>query len=76
MTALLVYVDDIVVTGNDIAEQVILKQNLAKEFEIKELGVLKYSWALRLHTQKMVYSCHKESILWTYRNEASRRKRI
>ena len=42
MTALLVYVDDIVVTGNDITEQVILKQNLAKEFEIKELGVLKY----------------------------------
>jgi len=42
MTTLLVYVDDIVVTGNDTAEQVILKQNLAKQFEIRELGVLKY----------------------------------
>ncbi|XP_052203079.1 uncharacterized mitochondrial protein AtMg00810-like [Diospyros lotus] len=42
VTALLVYVDDIVVTGNDEAEQESLKQNLAKKFEIKDLGRLKY----------------------------------
>ena len=42
VTALLVYVDDIVVTGNDDEEQQTLKGKLAKESEIKDLGVLKY----------------------------------
>jgi len=39
VTTLLVYVNDIVVTWNNEAEQECLKQNLAKEFEIKDLGV-------------------------------------
>lgn len=42
VTALLVYVDDIVVTGNNEKEQHELRQKLVKEFEIKELGKLKY----------------------------------
>lgn len=42
VTALLIYVDDIVVAGNNEEEQQLLKQNLDKEFEIKDLGVLKY----------------------------------
>ena len=42
VTALLVYVDDIIVTGNDEREKQDVKQRLAKEFEIKELGKLKY----------------------------------
>jgi len=42
VTALLVYVDDIIVTGNDADEQKILKDKLAKEFDIKDLGPLKY----------------------------------
>jgi len=42
VTALLVYVNDIVVTRNDDEEQQILKGKLAKKFEIKDLGVLKY----------------------------------
>ena len=42
VTALLVYVDDIIVTGNDEREKHDVKQRLAKEFEIKELGKLKY----------------------------------
>ena len=42
VTALLVYVDDIIVTGNDEKEKHELKQKLVKEFEIKELGKLKY----------------------------------
>ena len=36
------YVDDIIVTGNDKKEKNTLKQCLAKEFEIKDLGKLKY----------------------------------
>ena len=39
---LLVYVDDIIVTRNDEKEKQSLKQCLIKEFEIKELGKLKY----------------------------------
>ena len=42
VTALLVYVDDIMVTGNDEREKYEVKQRLATEFEIKELGKLKY----------------------------------
>ena len=42
VTALLVYVDDIIVTGNYEREKHDVKQRLAKEFEIKELGKLKY----------------------------------
>lgn len=37
---LIVYVDDIIVTGNDAAEVAPLKDGLAKEFEIKDLGSL------------------------------------
>ena len=42
VTALLVYVNDIIVMGNDEKEKQDLKQCLIKEFEIKELGRLKY----------------------------------
>ncbi|XP_024030615.1 uncharacterized protein LOC112094295 [Morus notabilis] len=42
VTALLVYVDDIIVTGNDEKEKDDLKRRLIQEFEIKELGRLKY----------------------------------
>lgn len=42
MTALLVYVYDIIVKGNDLNGMESLKNRLMKEFEIKELGKLKY----------------------------------
>ncbi|RVW15363.1 Retrovirus-related Pol polyprotein from transposon RE1 [Vitis vinifera] len=42
VTTLLVYVDDIMVTGNDEREKHELKQILVIESEIKELGKLKY----------------------------------
>lgn len=42
VTTHIVYVDDIVVTGNDQYEFNNLKRILGKEFEIKGLGPLKY----------------------------------
>ncbi|XP_052185229.1 uncharacterized mitochondrial protein AtMg00810-like [Diospyros lotus] len=42
LTILLVYVDDIIVTGNDEDEKKLLKGNLAREFDIKDLRRLKY----------------------------------
>jgi hypothetical protein len=40
LTILIVYVDDIVITGNDIAGIEELKQQLKREFEVKDLGQL------------------------------------
>ena len=42
ITALIVYVDDMVVTGNDPEERKALQNHLSKEFEMKDLGPLKY----------------------------------
>ena len=42
MAILIVYVDDIVLTGDDDEEIDSLKNILEKEFEIKDLGSLKY----------------------------------
>ncbi|CAL8991610.1 unnamed protein product [Prunus brigantina] len=42
LTALIVYVDDIIVTGNDAKEQLKLQKYLFQEFEMKDLGDLKY----------------------------------
>ena len=39
---LIVYVDDIVITRDDVTEIVDLKKYLAQEFEVKDLGQLKY----------------------------------
>ena len=40
ITILAVYVDDIVITGDDTLKMVRLKENLRREFEIKDLGQL------------------------------------
>ena len=42
ITILAVYVDDIVITGDDTLKMVRLKANLRREFEIKDLGQLRY----------------------------------
>ncbi|GAU47849.1 hypothetical protein TSUD_404260 [Trifolium subterraneum] len=42
ITAIIVYVDDMVVTGNDVEERTALQSYLSKEFEMKDLGPLKY----------------------------------
>ncbi|XP_062109888.1 secreted RxLR effector protein 161-like [Humulus lupulus] len=42
MSILIVYVDDIIVTGNHSEEMILIKEMLAKEFEVKDLGALRY----------------------------------
>ena len=57
---LIVYVDDIVLTGSDKEELEILKRRLSTEFEIKDLGALKYFLG-------MEFSRFKESIFLNQR---------
>ena len=55
MTTLLVYVAEIIVTGNDLEERETLKQCLAKEFKIKELGRLNYFLGIEMvHSKKEI----------------------
>jgi hypothetical protein len=42
VTSLIVYIDDIVLIGNDEEEMRRLRKYLVNEFEIKDLGSLKY----------------------------------
>ena len=56
VTALLVYVDDIIVTRDDEKEQQILSQRLVKEFEIKALGRLKYFLGIEVaHSRQGIF---------------------
>jgi Reverse transcriptase (RNA-dependent DNA polymerase) len=47
-----VYVDDIVLTGNDSVEMKWLKASLAKEFEMKDLGELRYFLGIEVARSK------------------------
>ena len=61
LTALLVYVDDIIVTGNDDKERQVLNQCLAKEFEIKALGRLKYFPGIEVaHSKQGIFNLPTE----------------
>jgi hypothetical protein len=42
ITIMAVYVDDIVITGDDVEEIKCLKENLGRAFEVKDLGPLRY----------------------------------
>ena len=52
VTVLIVYVDDIVLTGDDVEDMQELKKYLAKEFEIKDLGNLKYFLGIEVARSK------------------------
>jgi Reverse transcriptase (RNA-dependent DNA polymerase) len=49
---LIVYMDDIVLTGNDLAEMKRLKASLAKKFEMKDLGELRYFLGIEVARSK------------------------
>ncbi|CAL9124123.1 unnamed protein product, partial [Musa acuminata var. zebrina] len=48
ITVFIIYVDDIILTSNDISEFEKLKHILAKEFKIKDLGQLRYLLAMEI----------------------------
>ncbi|RVW78960.1 Retrovirus-related Pol polyprotein from transposon RE1 [Vitis vinifera] len=48
ITTLIIYVDDMVVTGNDPEERKALQNYLSREFEMKDLGPLKYFFGIEV----------------------------
>jgi hypothetical protein len=52
ITSLDVYVDDIIITGDDEAEIVKLKKCLSNAFEVKDLGQLKYFLSIEIARSK------------------------
>ena len=48
ITTFIVYVDDMVVTGNDPEKRKTLQNYLSREFEMKDLGPLKYFLGIKV----------------------------
>ena len=62
--ALLVYVDDMIVTSNDVGEMNNLKQCLLKEFDIKELERLKYFLDIEVaHSKQGIFISQQKYVL-------------
>ena len=49
---LIVYVDDIILPGNDETRPTFMKKKLADDFQIKNLGTLKYSLGMEFARSK------------------------
>nr|GEX54076.1 putative reverse transcriptase, RNA-dependent DNA polymerase [Tanacetum cinerariifolium] len=64
VTCLIIYVDDMVITGNDEKEIKKLKEGLFAEFEMKDLRNLKYFLGIEvLRSPKGIFICQKKYIL-------------
>nr|GEX50293.1 putative reverse transcriptase, RNA-dependent DNA polymerase [Tanacetum cinerariifolium] len=64
VTCLIIYVDNMVITGNDEEEIKKLKEGLFAEFEMKDLGNLKYFLRIEvLRSPKGIFICQKKNIL-------------
>jgi hypothetical protein len=63
-TTLLVYVDDIVLTGDSLAELQFVKTQLNEAFGIKDLGVIKFFLGLEVaHSEQGVTLCQRKYCL-------------
>ncbi|XP_058211908.1 uncharacterized mitochondrial protein AtMg00810-like [Rhododendron vialii] len=64
IVVLIVYVDDMIMTGNDVDEFVNLKSSLAQEFEIKDLGPLRYFLGMEVaRSDKGIFISQRKYIL-------------
>lgn len=64
--ALLIYVDDIIVIGDDEKEKQILKQYMAEEFKIKNFVSLCILWELKSFTQSLIFLFRSRNTFMTY----------
>ena len=62
----IVYVEDIIITGDDLEQTNHLKNLLAKEFEVKDLGQLKCFLGIEMFGQRVVFLFFKGGTLWIY----------
>ena len=61
---LIAYVDDIILTGNDAGELEVLKKFLARKFEIKDLGALRYFLGMELaRSKKGIFVSQRKYVL-------------
>ena len=64
ITVLIIYVDDIILTGNSIAEIGKVKHLLSSNFHIRDLGKLKYFLAIEVvHSSSSISLCQKKYCL-------------
>ncbi|KAM0019206.1 putative RNA-directed DNA polymerase [Helianthus debilis subsp. tardiflorus] len=64
VTCLIIYVDDMILTGNDEEEMSMLRDKLFAEFEMKDLGRLKYFLGIEvLRSKQGIFICQKKYIL-------------
>lgn len=64
VTCLIIYVDDMIITGNDEEEMTKLRTSLFKEFEMKNLGRLKYFLGIEvLRSEQGIFICQKKYVL-------------
>nr|GFB09341.1 putative ribonuclease H-like domain-containing protein [Tanacetum cinerariifolium] len=60
----IIYVDDMIITGNDEEEMTRLRTNLFKEFEMKDLERLKYFLGIEvLRSKQGIFICQKKYVL-------------
>ena len=64
ITCLIIYVDDMIITGDDEEEIAELKKNLFHKFEMKDLGLLKYFLGIEvLRSKKGIFINQRKYIL-------------
>lgn len=64
MTALIVYVDDMIIIENDSNEMAALQESLATKFELKDLGYLKYFLSIKVaRSSKGISLCQRKYML-------------